>query len=90
MNILFYAASPGLYSFFTNKVFPTSSCLFPIEVDAVPNLATCQTDNQHKILKATHAHNQKTRLDIVTMNAAFLDVFLVNQPKAICKTYKPI
>ncbi len=43
-----------------------------------------------KTLKGTHACDQKTRLDIVTMNAVLLDIFPENLPKAICKTYKPI
>jgi len=30
------------------------------------------------------------RADIVTMNAAFSDVFCANLPKAICETYEPI
>ncbi len=32
----------------------------------------------------------KTRADIVTMNAALSDVFLANLPKATCQTYEPI
>jgi hypothetical protein len=67
MNMLFCAASPGLHSFFTNEAYPTSYFPFPVEVDVVPNFTTCQTDNKPETLKATHAHNQKTRLDIVTM-----------------------
>ncbi len=43
-----------------------------------------------KILKATHAHDQKSPADIVTMNLALSDVFLANLPKSICETYKPI
>ncbi len=88
--MLFYAMSPGLYSFFTNEAYPTSYFPFPIEIDAVPNFATCQTDNKHKTLKATHICNQKTRLDIMTINAALSNVFLANLPKVIRKTYKPI
>jgi hypothetical protein len=49
-----------------------------------------QPDNECETLKATHARNQKTRSDIVTMNAALLDVFLANLPQAIRKTYEPI
>ena len=78
MNMLFCGASPGLYSFFKNEVYPTSYFPFPIEVDAVPNFTTFQTDNKPKTLKAPQAHNHKTRLDFVTMNAALLEVFLVN------------
>jgi hypothetical protein len=90
MNMLFCAASPGLYSFFTTKAYPASFFLFPIEVDAVPDFSVCTTDNERETLKATNARNRKTRADIVTMNAALSDVFLVNFPKAICETYKLI
>jgi hypothetical protein len=90
MNMLFCAASPGLYSFFTNEAYPTSYFPYQVEVDAVPNFATCQTDNECKTLKATHARDHKPRSDIVTTNAALLDIFLANLPKAIYKTYKPI
>ena len=48
------------------------------------------TDNKRKTLKVTNACDQKTRADIITMNAALSDVFLANLPKAICKTYEPI
>jgi hypothetical protein len=73
--MLFCATSPGLYSFFTNKAYPTSYFPFPIEVVPVPTFATCQTDHECKALKATHACNQKARSDIVTMNEALLDIF---------------
>jgi hypothetical protein len=86
MNMVFCAASPGLYSFFTNKVYPTGYFPLPNEVDAVPNFATCQTDNKSDTLKATHAHNLQTRSDIVIMNTALLEFFLANLPKAICAT----
>jgi hypothetical protein len=90
MNMLFCATSPGLYSFFMNKAYGTSYFPFPIEIDAVPNFAACQTDNNCETLKATHAHIQKPRSDIVTKNAAHSNVFLANLTKAIRKTHKPI
>ncbi len=89
-NMLFCAASPGLYSFFTMEAYPASFFPFPPEVDAVPDFSTCTSDNVRETLKATNACDQKTRADIITMNAALSNVFLVNLPKAICKTYKPI
>jgi hypothetical protein len=89
MNMLFCAASPGLYSFFTTEAYPASFFPFPPEVDAVPDFSTCTSDNKHETLKATNAHNQKTQADIITMNAALSNVFLANLPKAICETYKP-
>jgi hypothetical protein len=90
MNMLFCAMSPGLYSFFTIEAYPTIYFPFPIEVDAVPNFATCQTDNKCKTLKATYTHDQKLRLDTITMNDAFTDIFLEILPKSIRKTYEPI
>jgi hypothetical protein len=90
MNMLFCAASPGLYSFFTMEAYPASFFPFPPEIDAVPNFFTYTSDNERETLKATNAHDQKTQADIITMNAALSDIFLANLPKAICKTYEPI
>ena len=86
MNMLFCAASPGLYSFFTSEAYPASFFPFPVEVDAIPDFSTCTTDNERETLKATNARAHKTRADIVTMNAALSDVFLANLPKAIRET----
>jgi hypothetical protein len=90
MNMLFCAASPGLYSFFTNKACPTDFFPFPTKVDAIPDFTTCTSDNKRESLKATHARDRKTRADIVTMNSALANVFLANLPKVICETYEPI
>ena len=85
MNMLFCAASPGLYSFFTTEPYPSTFFPFPAEVDAVPDFSTCNSDNERETLKATHARDRKTRADIVTMNAALSDVFLANLPKQFAK-----
>jgi hypothetical protein len=90
MNMLFCAASPGLYSFFTLEAYPASFFPFPPEVDAVPDFSTCTSYNERKTLKARNACDQKKRLDIITMNATLSDIFLANLPKAIHETYKPI
>jgi hypothetical protein len=90
MNMLLYAASPGLYSFFTTEPYPSTYWPFPPDVDAVPDFSTCTSDNERETLTATNARDRKTRADIVTMNAALSDVFLANVPKAIHKTYEPI
>jgi hypothetical protein len=90
MNMLFLAASPNLYLYFTNEAYPLSYVPFPKEVDDVPDFSVCTFNNQHESLKATHAHDQKTQADIVTMNAAPSNVYLGNLSKAICETYKPI
>ncbi len=83
-------ASPGINSFFTTVAYPSTFFPFPPEVDAVPDFSTCNSDNERETLKATNARDQKTRADIVTMNAALSDVFLANLPKAIRQTYEPI
>jgi hypothetical protein len=80
MNMLFCAASPGLYSFFTTEAHPASFFPFPVEVDAIPDFSACTTDNERETRKATNACDCKMRADIATMNL----------PKAICKTYEPI
>ena len=92
MNMLFCAASPGLCSFFMNEAYPTNYFLFlaEAEVDSIPDLSACNSDNERKTLKATNARNQKTRADIITMNAALSDVILANLSKAIRETYEPI
>ncbi len=76
MNMLFCAASPGLYSLFTTGTYPASFFPFPTEVDAVPDFSGCTTDNEHETLKSTHALACKTHADIVTMNAALSYAFL--------------
>ncbi len=90
MNMLFCAASPGLYSFFTQEAYPANYFPFPVEVDAVPDFSACNSDNKSETLKDTNARDQKTRADIVTMNAALSDVFLANLPTAIRETFEPI
>jgi hypothetical protein len=89
-NMLFLAALPDLYSYFTNKTYPSSYFPFPKEVEDIPDFFACTSNNECKSLKAVHARNQKTRADIVTMNAALSNVFLANLPKVICETYKLI
>jgi len=90
MNMLFCAASPGLYSFFMNEAYPTNYFPFPAEVDSILDFSACNSDNERETLKATNTRDRKTRADIVTMNIALSDAFLMNLHKAICKTYEPI
>ncbi len=90
MNMLFLAASPDLYLYFTNETLPSSYFPFPKEVGDVSDFSACTFNNERKSLKATHARDQKTPADIVTMNAALSNAFLANLPKAIRETYKPI
>ncbi len=60
MNMLFCAASPGLYSFFTQEAYPADYFLFPDEVDAVPDFSACNSDNERETLKATNARLRYT------------------------------
>jgi hypothetical protein len=90
MNMLFLEASPDLYLYFTNEAYPSSYFPFPKNLDDIPDFSACTSDNKRESLKATHARNQKTQADIVTMNAAISDVFLANLLKAVHETYKPI
>jgi hypothetical protein len=61
MNMLFCAASPGLYSFFTTEAYPACFFPFPPAVDAVPDFFTCTSDNKRKTLKATNSCDQKLK-----------------------------
>ncbi len=88
--MLFCAAAPDLYAFFTKEAYPTSFFPFPTEVEEAPDFQSCTDDNQRETLKSTHALAKKTRADIVTMNSALADVFLVNLPKSIHNGYDPI
>jgi hypothetical protein len=88
--MLFCAAAPDLYAFFTKEAYLTSFFPFPPEVEEVPDFGSCTDDNQRETLKWTHALAKKTRADIVTMNSALADVFLMNLPKLICDGYDPI
>jgi hypothetical protein len=60
MNMLYFAASLDLYSYFANKAYPSSYFPFPKEVDNIPDFSACTSDNERKNLKATHAHDQNT------------------------------
>jgi hypothetical protein len=90
VNMLFYAAVPDLYAFFTKEAYPKEFFLFPKEVEEVPDFKHCTNNNQRETLKSMQALAKKTRADIVTMNAALSDVFLANLPKLICNGYDPI
>ncbi len=87
--MLFCAAVPDLYAFFTKEAYPTTFFPFPKEVEEVPDFNNCMDDNQRETLKSTLALAKKTRADTVTMNAALADVFLANLPKLICDGYDP-
>jgi hypothetical protein len=90
MNMLFCAAAPDLYAFFTKEAYPKEFFPFPKEVEEVPDFKNCTDDNQCEMLKLTHVLARKTRADIITMNATLSDVFLANLPKLIRDSYNPI
>jgi hypothetical protein len=60
INMLFLAASPDLYLYFTNETYPSSYFPFPKEFDDIPDFFACTSDNERESLKATQAHDQKT------------------------------
>ena len=76
MNLLFCAASKDVYAFLTTEAYPTAFAPFPPFVANVPDFSQCTDENERAAVRATHAHDKKTRADIVTMNAALCDVFL--------------
>ncbi len=45
-------------------------------IDEVPDYTGCVDDNDRTLKQAKHALDKKTRADIVTMNAALINVFL--------------
>jgi hypothetical protein len=90
MNMLFCAAVPDLYAFFTKEAYPKEFFPFLKEIEEVPDFKNCTDDNQRETLKLTHALARKTRADIITMNAALSVVFLANLLKSICNGYDPI
>jgi hypothetical protein len=90
MNMLFCAAAPDLYAFFTEEAYPKEFFPFLKEVEEVPDFKNCTDNNQRETLKSMHGLAKKTRADIVTMNAAFSDVFLANLSKLICNGFGPI
>jgi hypothetical protein len=49
--------------------------ILPIVPD-VPGYTACTNNNKRTTVKATHAINKKTRVDIITMNTTLADVFL--------------
>jgi hypothetical protein len=60
MNMLFFAASSDLYSYFTSEAYPSSYFPFPKEVDDIPEFSACTSDNKRESLQAAHARDQKT------------------------------
>jgi hypothetical protein len=76
MNLLFCACLRNVYGFFIADPYPTNFAPFPPVVDKVPDYTGCVDENKRASKRAKHALNKKTIADIVTMNAALIDVFL--------------
>ncbi len=53
MNMLFLAALPDLYLYFTNKTYLSSYFPFTKEVGEVPDFSACTSDNERKSLSNT-------------------------------------
>ena len=77
MNLLFCACPRSIYPFFTAEAYPNASYApIPPVVPDVPDYSTCTNENERATAKARHAILATTRADIITMNAALVDVFL--------------
>jgi hypothetical protein len=57
INMLFLAASPDLYLYFTNEAHPSSYFLFSKEVEDVPDFSACTSDTKPKN-SSGHSHNE--------------------------------
>ncbi len=77
MNLLFYACPRSIYPFFTAEAYPDATYApIPLVVPDVPDYSACTNKNERATVKARHAILATTRADIITMNAALVDVFL--------------
>jgi hypothetical protein len=88
MKLLFCPAKPDLYAFLCFEAYPVTFSPFPPKVAKVPDYTVCTNDNKHMTLKETHALDKKTRSNIVTMNAAFIGVFLDNLSAPVCASFQ--
>jgi hypothetical protein len=59
MNMMFFAASPDLYLYFTKEAYPSSYFPFPKGVDDILDFSMCTSNNERESLKTTHARDQK-------------------------------
>ena len=76
MNLLFYACPRNVYGFFIADPYPTNFAPFLPMVDKVPDYTGYVDENERTSKRAKHALDKKMRADIITMNAALIDVFL--------------
>jgi hypothetical protein len=87
MNLLFCTAPPDVNAFLTAGAYPAACVPFPTIVPNVPNYTECTNDTEHTTVKATHAIDKKTQLDIVTMNTALADIFLEALSLQVCASF---
>ena len=87
MNLLYTAVDENMYANFTNEAYPHGKYPFPPEVPDVPDYALCFTEKDRARVKTEHAIAQKTRADVINMNAALCDTFLSLIPKTFQAAY---
>ena len=87
MNLLYTAVNAKMYANFTDEDYPNGNYPFPPEVPDVPNYALCFTENDRARVKTEHALAQKTRADVINMNAALCDTFLSLIPEVFRAAY---
>ena len=87
MNLLYTAVDETMYANFTNKAYPEQNYPFPPEVPDMPDYALCFTENDRARVKTEHALAQKTRADVINMNAALCDTFLALIPEVFRAAY---
>jgi hypothetical protein len=87
MNLLFCAAPSDVYPYLTGEAYPAAFAPFPPIVPDVPNYTECRNINEHATVKATHAINKKTRVDIITMNTTLANVFLKALSLQVCASF---
>jgi hypothetical protein len=87
MNLLFCACPRNVYGFFTADPYPTNFAPFLLVVNEVPDYTGCVDENKCALKRAKYALDKKMRADIVTMNAALIDVFLDALSLQVCASF---
>ncbi len=60
MNLLFCAAPRNVYALLTTEAYPNAFAPFLPKGPDVPNYTTCINNNDHAMVRATHAQGKKT------------------------------
>ena len=91
INLLFCACPRSIYPFFTAEAYPDAAYApIPLIVPDVPDYTACTNKNERATVKARHAINATTRADIITMNAALVDIFLTLLPAGVSASFEQI